>query len=157
VLTNSTITKIAGLMLALQSLAGANAAVAGQAHKVLSTYIDSGNPQTALSSGYSTIESMTVTCPQTKPSCTLVLSVMDQISTSHDNSPWAIVESVDGVLVDGSPSQSPLNIGFSTIGNWLGNYSVGAGKHKVQFQTYVEDANDATQGVWSVHYTVAAP
>ncbi|HEX4159180.1 MAG TPA: hypothetical protein VHY79_11945 [Rhizomicrobium sp.] len=124
-------------------------------HKMIASFVDSGNPQSQLSAGANVIEIGTVTCPKSESSCTLILSAMDQVAFPASATQWAIQMLVDGAYADSSPVQDILPANGIDVGSWMGDYPVAPGKHTITFQTYVEVP--ALQAQWSVNYTVAKP
>lgn len=123
-------------------------------HKILNTVLESGNPNGTLSSGYTTLETASVRCPDS--TCTLSMSIMQNVSEATCQSEWAIVGLVDGNSVDGGPYVSQLpGSGKHVTRDWQGQYTVTYGKHTIAYQIYLPCSANANQ--WSVMYLVTTP
>jgi hypothetical protein len=124
-------------------------------HVLKNVVLDSGNPGTTLSKGYTTLEQATVSCGNYY-GCTLAMRIMANVGTATCTSDWAIVGLVDGNSVDGSPLQESLPRAGNTQSNvWHGVYNVAFGSHTITFQLYLPCAANANQ--WSVRYLIAVP
>jgi hypothetical protein len=124
-------------------------------HKIVDVVLESGNPKQTIQSGYTTMETATVSCRYS--SCTLAMSIMSNISDATcSQEEWAIIGLVDGNSVDGGPDQGavPLNGNYQSR-SWQGVYSVGNGRHTIAFQIYAPCSVNANQ--WSLSYAVTTP
>jgi len=124
-------------------------------HKIVDVVLQSGDPQQTLQTGYSTMETATVSCKSS--TCTLAMSIMSNIGEATcTQEEWAIVGLVDGNSVDGGPLQNGVpNNGNYQSRSWQGIYTVANGKHTIAFQIYAPCEVTAYQ--WSVSYIVTTP
>lgn len=123
-------------------------------HKILNSVLESGNPDTTISSGYTTLEAASVRCPYS--TCTFSMNIMQNVGKATCSSEWAIVGLVDGNSVDGGPyvSELPGSEKYVTR-DWQGQYSVTYGKHTIAYQIYLPCSANVYQ--WSVMYLVTTP
>jgi hypothetical protein len=124
-------------------------------HKIVDVVLQSGDPQQTLQTGYTTMETATVSCKSS--SCTLAMSIMSNIGQSTcTQEEWGIVGLVDGNSVDGNPLQGAVpNNGNYQSRSWQGIYTVSSGRHTIAFQIYAPC--DVTAYQWSVSYIVTTP
>ena len=124
-------------------------------HKIVDLVLQSGNPRQTLQTGYTTMETATVSCKSS--SCTLGMSIMANIGEfTCTQEEWAIVGLVDGNSVDGGPYEGAVpGSGFYQSRSWQGSYSISNGKHTIAFQINAPCSVTAYQ--WSVSYLVTTP
>jgi hypothetical protein len=128
---------------------------AGTAHDLVKIYLATGNQPMRLTPLEHVVVNITrVDCPHTVTSCTLALSVMDEICGEDGGTSWKILVAVDGYEIDRGPYQ-PETRGCAA-GNWLGEVPVAPGPHEVTLATYVEGIS-VEQGRWSLNYMVTTP
>ena len=146
---------IGGATLAFAILAGGAAAAVGTTVRLkpVNMVLASGNPSQTLATGYTTMETATVTCPSGY-GCVVGLNVMQAVGQATCTSEWAIIGLVDGDSVDGGPMVDALPGSDKTqTRNWQGAYSISYGTHTIAFQVYVPCPATAYQ--WSVSYLLA--
>lgn len=135
-------------------------AVAGTAeastttHKLIDSVLESGNTGQTLSSGYTTMETAALSCKYA--SCTVSMSIMQNIGNATCSGQWAIVGLVDGKSVDGGPYAGalPSNGKYGTR-DWQGQSTLAYGKHTLAYQINVPCPVNAYQ--WSVDYILTYP
>jgi hypothetical protein len=123
--------------------------------KIVDVVLQSGNPGQTLQTGYTTMETATVSCKFS--SCTLGMNIMANIGESTcTQEEWKIVGLVDGNSVDGGPDVGSVpGAGQYQSRSWQGAYSVDSGKHTIAFQIYAPC--DVTAYQWAVSYFVTTP
>jgi hypothetical protein len=124
-------------------------------HTIIKVYLDSGNPGTPLSVGYNSVAKTKINCPKDNLSCTVALSVMDQLCAQYNGDQFYIIVTVDGTQVDageGATNSAPCG-----GGNWSDSYSVAPGPHTIELFTDFIGNGSATQGQWSAHYEITVP
>jgi hypothetical protein len=103
------------------------------------------------------IDSLSVTCPKTQTSCTIVFGMNIQATGGDNaNNHWAICAVVDGSLVNGCPWQGEL-LPDANYGSAFSQQAttVTPGKHALQVQVYSEFG--LTVGYVTIQYSVYAP
>lgn len=152
------LTKIVALIGATLVCSASTYANGDGPHSVIKVYVASGDPGATLAAGTTVLHSSEVSCPKNLTSCTLALSAMDQICTIDGTiNNFRVIVSVDSVNVDegagGGTGYDPCD-----TRSWIGNVSVGPGRHKVVLSTDILISDpSATQQNWSVNYTVTTP
>src|SRR5579862_4054941 len=113
---------------AIATLALSASAGATTLHKVVSTVLESGNPNQTLSRGNTTIETAQAKCPNF--SCTVSLQVMVNVGQATCTDEWKIIGLADGNSVDGGPyvSQLPASGKYQTR-SWQGQATISNGNH----------------------------
>ena len=135
----------AALALAMQP-----AAFAAQT-KIQTTILNTADPESDLpAKTWTTIDTETVDCTNAK-GCTLVISVVDQITGRGGKGKWGLAVAIDGSIVRGdtvfSQGYVPGNH-VSAVGTWQNFWVVAPGSHTVAAESYVGTA--AFQRRWSV-------
>jgi hypothetical protein len=145
------------IYLALAALIASAAAKADGQHQIIRTYSAQGNGGQNLTSGVDyLVQSTGVSCPKTFASCTIQMQAMDQLCGGSYGQAFNTYVAVDGQIPTGIVGFT-INVPCSG-GTWLGNASVGPGKHVLSFYSRWQDqGNQATQGAWAVAYTVTVP
>jgi|SRR5579862_3204737 len=134
---------------------------AATSHKLVRTYLDSGNPGTAMVDGLNLVTATAVVCPKDDSTCTLALSAMDQVCGGGIGTPFQIIVTVDGTQVDAGEwvaNNAPSESSNCGGGSWADNYAVSTGKHQVELYTdWSVGTGGLTQGQWSINYAVTTP
>lgn len=126
-------------------------------HQVLSTYLDTGDPNIILHKGKTLLGSTTVTCPSNVACCTFALHATDTVCRTGSII-WKIVITVDGAIIDGGTPQT----GSGSIRRCSTGYAshidgVAPGDHVVNLYSYIPGDFDSIQGRWVSEYTVTTP
>jgi len=107
--------------------------------KLLDTYMAIGFNTIPLSSGYNTVDTSVVTCPNNVQACTIGLESMAQLTTGGGD--WAICLKVDGI----APSCQYQGVQGSLTGLVVGNargarQNLAPGTHTVETQIHVQNS-----------------
>lgn len=138
-----------------QSSAARSSVTEGASPILINTFLDSGNPQTTLSVGNTTLETAQTNCLY-GTRCTLAMTIMASVGAATCTKEWAIIGLVDGNAVDSEPLQNPLpHDGNQQTARWQGAAKLSHGDHTATFQIYVPCPATAEQ--WSVKYDLTVP
>jgi hypothetical protein len=108
-------------------------------HKIIGTYVNQFEANaTVPANTFFTLDQTTLSCP--KPTCTLWMTMMQQVGAPSGSGRWAVNVNVDGTTVNGAVFQGFIPPSNFAVGNWQGEVSVTQGTHTVTFQTYGEVA-----------------
>jgi hypothetical protein len=125
-------------------------------HKLANVTIDSADLDTAEPTGYTLIDTNTVTCD--KPSCTIVIDISEQVGNAYTTGNWFAVCGE----VDGTRGYCPYSGEIPSDGGYVNAHSrqtflsVAKGTHGVGFYLFLGAAS-AYSDVYDVQYQVLTP
>ena len=130
---------------------------ATSAHKLVNTTIDYGNLATSEPTGYTLIDSNTVSC--TKPTCSIAIDMEEQVGNANTTGNWfAVCALVDGNFAPyGCPYAGEVPADYSYVDSRTRQtFAVSKGSHTVQVYLYL-GAAAAYSDAYDIQYGVLTP